>query len=230
MRPHMSLRRMRIGILIYLAISVTTHMTQARIYRTFIHREAAFRICCETFDAVTAEIVRQRKVLEDYIKSHPDFQSSFVPLELKPHAPEVARRMAQAAGLAGVGPMAAVAGAMAQFAVEAGIKAGAREAIVDNGGDIYLQTAEPVVIGIYAGDFAPEYVKTFNVTVNYTGKGVTRNEESCVHCGYCIPYCPTDALNIENRATRQVIFYESKCIECLACVRICPYGACVSAF
>ena len=155
MCPHMSLRRMRIGILIYLAISVTTHMTQARIYRTFIHREAAFRICCETFDAVTAEIVRQRKVLEDYIKSHPDFQSSFVPLELKPHAPEVARRMAQAAGLAGVGPMAAVAGAMAQFAVEAGIKAGAREAIVDNGGDIYLQTAEPVVIGIYAGDFAP---------------------------------------------------------------------------
>jgi ferredoxin len=75
-----------------------------------------------------------------------------------------------------------------------------------------------------------EYVKTFNVTVNYTGKGVTRNEESCAHCGYCIPYCPTDALNIENRATRQVIFYESKCIECLACVRICPYGACVSAF
>ncbi len=128
-------------------------MNHKRIYKTFSHKEAVFNICCEAFEAVTSEIIRQRKILEDYIKRHPDFQSSFKPLELKPNAPNVAMRMARAANLVGVGPMAAVAGAMAQLAVEAGMKAGAREAIVDNGGDIYLQASEPVIIGLYPGEY-----------------------------------------------------------------------------
>jgi len=122
-----------------------------RRYRTFTYREAVFRICCEAFDAVTCEIVRQRQILEDYIRRHPAFGDSFEPVEFLPEAPEVARRMAQAARAVGVGPMAAVAGAMAQWAAEVGLKAGAAEAIVDNGGDIYLQAAEPVVVGLHAG-------------------------------------------------------------------------------
>jgi ApbE superfamily uncharacterized protein (UPF0280 family) len=59
--------------------------------------------------------------------------------------------MVRAARLVGVGPMAAVAGAMAQCACQAGLEAGAREAIVDNGGDIYLRAAEPVIIGLGTG-------------------------------------------------------------------------------
>ncbi len=47
--------------------------------------------------------------------------------------------------------MAAVAGTMAQLAGEAGMQAGAPEAIVENGGDIYIQAAAPVTIGLYAG-------------------------------------------------------------------------------
>ena len=62
--------------------------------------------------------------------------------------------MARAAARVGVGPMAAVAGAMAQCAAEAGLAAGADEAIVDNGGDIYLRTIKPVVVGLYAGSAA----------------------------------------------------------------------------
>jgi ApbE superfamily uncharacterized protein (UPF0280 family) len=123
-------------------------MSQNRTYRTFTHREAVFRICCSQFDAVTAQIVHQRRVLEDYINRHPEFRHSFEPIELRTDAPEIALRMARAAGLVGVGPMAAVAGAMAQCAAEAAIGAGAVEAIVENGGDIYLQAAEPVIIGL----------------------------------------------------------------------------------
>ena len=126
-------------------------MNRKRVYRTFIHKEAVFRICCEPFEAVTREIVRQRAILEEYIRRHPHFQHSLQPLAVKDDAPEVARRMACAAQKVGVGPMAAVAGAMAQLAVEAGLAAGAEEAIVDNGGDIYLQTAEPVIIGLFPG-------------------------------------------------------------------------------
>ena len=126
-------------------------MSKKRIYQTFTHREAVFRICCEAIDVVRSEIVRQRKILEDYIERYPEFQHSLEPLDLDPDAPEVAQRMARAARKAGVGPMAAVAGAMAQCGAEAGLKAGAREVIVENGGDIYLQTVEPVVIGLYSG-------------------------------------------------------------------------------
>jgi ferredoxin len=43
-----------------------------------------------------------------------------------------------------------------------------------------------------------DFVKTFNVTVNYSGKGVIRDEERCSHCGYCVPYCPSRALKIDN--------------------------------
>lgn len=127
-------------------------MSHKRIYRSFRHFEAVFRICCDKFDAVTTEIVRQRQILEDYIKHHDDFLRSFKPIELKSGAPEAAQRMGRAAELVGVGPMAAVAGTMAQLAAEAGLAAGAREAIVENGGDIYLQTIRPAIISIYSGD------------------------------------------------------------------------------
>lgn len=126
-------------------------MNRNRVYRTFIHKEAVLRICCEPFDAVTREIVRQRAILEDYIRHHPQFQHTLQPVAVFPDAPEVAKRMARAADTVGVGPMAAVAGAMAQLAVEAALAAGAEEVIVDNGGDIYLQTVEPMIIAIYPG-------------------------------------------------------------------------------
>lgn len=79
-------------------------------------------------------------------------------------------------------------------------------------------------------DRAMDYVGTFDVVVNYTGKGVTRDDETCTHCGHCITHCPTGALHIENLATREVLYSEANCIECLACIRVCPYGACSSAF
>jgi len=74
------------------------------------------------------------------------------------------------------------------------------------------------------------FVKTFNVSINYTGKGVTWDEDNCTHCGLCITHCPTGALHIANRATREVAYNEAKCIECLACIRVCPFGECASAF
>ena len=75
-----------------------------------------------------------------------------------------------------------------------------------------------------------DFVKTFNATVNYTGKGLTWNADECTHCGHCITHCPTGALHIADEATREVAYAEAKCIECLACTRVCPFGVCVSAF
>ena len=75
-----------------------------------------------------------------------------------------------------------------------------------------------------------EFVERFDVTINLTGKGVTRDSDRCTHCGHCVVHCPTGALYIGNGATREVVYKEADCIECLACIRVCPYAACASAF
>jgi ApbE superfamily uncharacterized protein (UPF0280 family) len=58
--------------------------------------------------------------------------------------------MIKAGNLAGVGPMAAVAGAIAEF-VGKDLLAHSEEVVVENGGDIFMKLNDPVTIGIYAG-------------------------------------------------------------------------------
>ena len=123
-----------------------------RSYHAYSHRGANFRIASTHAQVIQREIRRQRGLLEGYIDRHPEFASSFEPLELLPDAPEVAQRMHAAASLTGVGPMAAVAGTMAHLAVEAARADGAVEAIVENGGDIFLFSTEAVSVALYAGD------------------------------------------------------------------------------
>jgi len=103
------------------------------------------------FLAAEAEIAIRRKHLEDYIRLYPLFASSLVPMAVPDGAPEIVRRMAAASAKAGVGPMASVAGALAEYALKAMIAAGARHAVVDNGGDIAMFIDRPVIVGLYAG-------------------------------------------------------------------------------
>ena len=127
-------------------------MSPGRNYQSFAFKGANFRIACPLFGRLTREIRRQRNLLEEYIARQPEFLKALAPIELLPGAPEVAARMHAASLATGVGPMAAVAGAMAQLAAEAALAGGAEEAIVENGGDIYLASPQAVVIGLYAGD------------------------------------------------------------------------------
>jgi len=95
-------------------------------------------------------VLRYRHQLEAYIRLHPMFRTSLVPLEEDAFAPEIARTMIQASREAGVGPMAAVAGAVAE-AVGRDLLQISDEVIVENGGDIYLSTAKERTVGLYAG-------------------------------------------------------------------------------
>lgn len=93
----------------------------------------------------------QRVLLEEYIKRDPLFLEALEPYPLKPDAPRIALDMAEAACKAGVGPMAAVAGAFAQHVGRALLKR-SKDVIVENGGDIYLRSTRPRRIGVFAGD------------------------------------------------------------------------------
>ena len=125
-----------------------------RVYRAFSWKETNLRVACSEFDLVTRAVVDHRRQLERYIARHPAFRASLVPVVLLEDAPEAARRMAAASELTGLGPMAAVAGTLAQLGVEAAVAAGSSEAIVENGGDIYIHAASALTIGLYAGENA----------------------------------------------------------------------------
>ncbi len=125
-----------------------------RIYRSFSWKETNLRVACADFDLVTQAVVDHRRQLERYIARHPEFRTSLVPVALLEDPPEAAVRMTAASRLTGLGPMAAVAGTLAQLGVEAAIAAGLSEAIVENGGDIFIHAQQEVTIGLYAGDNA----------------------------------------------------------------------------
>ena len=127
----------------------------SRQYQSYSYRDSNFRICSPCFSKVTEEIRRQRELLEAYLLVQPLFRTSFVPIGLLPGAPPIAERMAAAAAQVGVGPMAAVAGAIAQAAVEAGLAGGVKETIVENGGDLYVASDRPLQVGIFAGKNSP---------------------------------------------------------------------------
>lgn len=91
-----------------------------------------------------------RAQIEDAIARRPVFLKSLVPLEEDPGDAPIVHRMIQAGKKAGTGPMAAVAGAVAEF-VGQGLLAWSRELIIENGGDVFLKVAHPIVVGILAG-------------------------------------------------------------------------------
>ncbi len=95
-------------------------------------------------------VLKHRHQLETYIAMNPEFEKSLVPLKEDSYAPEIVREMIHASELAQVGPMAAVAGAMAEFVSKDLLKQ-SNEVIVENGGDIYLVTSKERMIGIFAG-------------------------------------------------------------------------------
>lgn len=71
---------------------------------------------------------------------------------------------------------------------------------------------------------ALEYVRGQGIIVAPAHQHVSRNEESCMHCGMCVAMCPVDALVVAPK-NRMVLFDEEKCTACGMCVRICPVKA-----
>ena len=95
-------------------------------------------------------VLKYRDTLERYIERHPSFLTSLEPLPVGGDAPHIVKAMSEAAERVGIGPMASVAGAIAEF-VGNELLAFSPEIIVENGGDIYLKTLRKRLVGIYAG-------------------------------------------------------------------------------
>lgn len=92
-----------------------------------------------------------RAAIEAEIRLLPEFLTSFSPLPVRVGAPEPVAWMYAASASTNVGPMAAVAGAVAQ-SVGRALSAQSPEVIVENGGDIYIRSETERLVALYAGD------------------------------------------------------------------------------
>jgi len=91
-----------------------------------------------------------RKHIESYIAMHPEFLDSLIPMPLDEDADSIVQKMLEAASASGVGPMAAVAGAVGDY-VGTELLQYAGEVIVENGGDLFLKINRNITVAVFAG-------------------------------------------------------------------------------
>jgi len=142
-----------------------TNKYQRRFYRDWVkvkglflthimEKETDLQILTDKFldrYFVLERIRSYRWDIEKYIDKDRRLLVSLKPITVELNAPLIVREMAKQSKEANVGPMATVAGAVAEFLGRDLLKKGYKDVIVENGGDIFLKTRKICTIGIYAG-------------------------------------------------------------------------------
>ena len=129
-------------------------MTRNLLKENFALKETQCTIISDKQKAIQAaieSIKRNRQELEIYVRANPKFLHTLKPIPA-PEKPVVANLMALAAEKAGVGPMAAVAGVIADLAVNDMTCEGCEVAVVENGGEISANSNTPVDVALAAGE------------------------------------------------------------------------------
>jgi ApbE superfamily uncharacterized protein (UPF0280 family) len=119
---------------------------EVAVKETDLQVKAEKRLEKETRDL----ILSCRHQIESYISTHPDFLTTLNPYPDDPLAPPLVKEMIECTKHLGVGPMASIAGAIAQY-VGLGLLQWTREVIVENGGDIFLKANRAVTVSVFAG-------------------------------------------------------------------------------
>ncbi|HEY31640.1 MAG TPA: UPF0280 family protein [Dehalococcoidia bacterium] len=125
-------------------------------------------------------VIKERAALENYIQRHPGFAVAMEPYPIEDKAPDIVREMAEAAKKVGVGPMAAVAGAIAERVGKELLKF-SPEVIVENGGDIFLKSQKKRLVGIYAGKNAFADQLALEVQASETPLGICTSSGTVGH-------------------------------------------------
>ncbi len=115
-------------------------------------KETSLNIQAQTdlsHEAIRATL-KYRQYLETHIHQYPEFATALSPLPLSFPLPAIVMDMMEAARKTNVGPMAAVAGAMAEY-IGRDLLGLSAEILVENGGDIFVKKNTETVFSIYAG-------------------------------------------------------------------------------
>ncbi|MDP8253518.1 MAG: UPF0280 family protein [Candidatus Kaelpia aquatica] len=166
---------------------------QAQIEETDLFISADSDIKDQALDCVK----RQRALLKDYIKKDSSFLTSLEPIEVEPQAPLIIKEMTRAASIAGVGPMAAVAGAMAEI-VGRELRELSENIIVENGGDIFIDTCRSSVVALYAGSSSMSGEIGLKLDQNIMPLGVCTSSATV---GHSLNFGKADAVTVVSDST-----------------------------
>jgi ApbE superfamily uncharacterized protein (UPF0280 family) len=102
-------------------------------------------------DVAVQSVTENMAELKKFIALNPSFRMALLPLDVEGSAPRAASMAASATSLAGVGPMAAIPGALADLAVERMQGIGCAVSLVEDGGEISAMSDRPILVAVYAG-------------------------------------------------------------------------------
>jgi len=185
-------------------------MYQPRFYRSWIndHDLVSFSVTSRETDLYiraasdleTEALSATRKCrsrLEEYISTHPEFLYALAPISVDENAPPIVREMANAAKRVGVGPMAAVAGTIAERVGKELLRF-SEEIIVENGGDIFIKTSKERSISIYAGKSRLTGTLAILIQPEDTPLGICTSSGSV---GHSLSFGNADAVTVISRST-----------------------------
>ncbi|MHA1680039.1 MAG: UPF0280 family protein [Promethearchaeota archaeon] len=123
------------------------------VSRNFSFLESSGQVLCHDdalFEKSVAILRDERRKIDMFIQSFPEFKDTLEPWDVpsKRAPPRVVERMIEASILYGVGPMAGVAGALADQVVELLDLGAAEEFIMENGGEIRIHSPKEVIVGL----------------------------------------------------------------------------------
>ena len=157
---------------------------EERIYRSLINKDnlVSYNVKIAESDLLISSdknladeglksLARHRHSLETYIKNHPDFRTSLLPLPEDDLAPPIVRDMLAKSKICGVGPMAGVAGAVSEF-VAYDLLNRTENIIIENGGDIFIKSEIKLIASVYAGESPLSYNVNFIVKPEITPLGI----------------------------------------------------------
>jgi len=98
---------------------------------------------------VEEEVKKQRGIIKNYIRLHPEFYTSLSPIVCE-SSEGIIRLMCNSAMMTDTGPMASVAGALAEI-TGTKIMPFTKQVFIENGGDIFARMNRNFNVGIYAG-------------------------------------------------------------------------------
>jgi len=149
------------------------YSTEKSLENNLIENTAIYRYALRS-------VRKYRQQIQEYIKIHPEFLTSLVPVAPKSDAAFIVQKMCEAAKKADVGPMAAIAGAIAELTGYDLLKY-SREVIVENGGDIFIKTDTARKIGIYAGNSPLSQKLALKIHPEQTPAGVCTSSGTVGH-------------------------------------------------
>lgn len=148
-------------------------------------------------DLAFQSALRCRVQIEEYILLHPEFRTSLVPVSGDKLAPDIIRDMLEASSRAVVGPMASVAGAIAEHVGKDLLKE-CTNVMVENGGDIYLNVKDDASVGIFAGDSPLTGRIALSIDANETPMGICTSSGTV---GHSLSFGIADAVCIKSKST-----------------------------